>query len=380
MFYLILALYFTVQTYILRRYYQLLPQKKWLKRCGLLLSIILFFSMPVALFFGKSLPLWLITPLYFIGTSWMVGLFYFLIPPLLMDLFRLLNYFTKWLKPQTFNGIRFANGKVALGLIIGFSLFFYWGNQNYHHKIRTEYKFDLQKKQLITSVNKCEYNNEPLKIVMISDLHLGYMIHRGELEEWIDLINDEKADYLFIAGDLIDSDVRPLYDEDIIEALNSIKTQKGVYMVLGNHEYHAGVEKSIEFIERTNITLLRDDVYLLDEGIYLVGRDDRTNQDRASFAKLTENLDKFKPMIVLDHQPYKIYENEYSSPFLQFSGHVHDGQIWPFNYVAKMINGVLSGFYSIDKAHFAISPGLGLWGGKFRFGTHSDYVVFNFCY
>lgn len=378
-FAVVMTLYFLIQSYILWRFYQLIPDIYWLKVLGLIAALFLTVSVPLSIFLARDLPLWLMKPLYLIGAGWMVGLIYFLIPVLLMDLFRILNYFTHLVSAHKLTAFRTNNGTLSIILVVFYTILFYYGNQVYHDKARREYTFNLADLSNVTELASCDISVAPLKIVMISDLHLGHTIGRAELEAWIDLINAENADYIFISGDLIDNDVRPLYAQEIDKALDRLKAKNGVYGVLGNHEYIAGVDHSIEFFKQANIQLLRDEVILLPENIYLVGRDDKTNADRVSLPDLIDDLDPNLPMIVLDHQPYKIFEAAKSGNFLQFSGHTHDGQVWPWKYAAKKINGISSGLLAIDDSQFLVSSGLGVWGGKFRIGTRSDYVVVNFC-
>ena len=80
----------------------------------------------------------------------------------------------------------------------------------------------------------------------------------------------------------------------------------GIYMVLGNHEYISGIDESIRYIKSTKIQLLRDSVVTLPNGIQLIGRDDRHNRKRRSLQELMVNIDKSKPIILLDHQPFDL--------------------------------------------------------------------------
>lgn len=392
MFWIILVLYFVVQGYVLWRYYQLLPQYQSLKIAGILSALFLLVSLPISIFLVKSLPLWLVKPLYLVGSSWMIILLYVFVPVLLLDLFRIINHFAKWVSPDKITQLTTNNGWLLLIMMGIYAGIIFIGNQNYHQKVRHEYHYDLNTKTVRLSdegTNKtapqspplsCAMNgDEPLKIVMISDLHLGHTIGRKELIAWRELINAEKADYIFVSGDLIDNDVRPLYAENIQDELSQFQAKKGVYMILGNHEYIAGVEESLEFLRQTNWQLLRDEVILLPENIYLIGRDDKMNPHRAELSELLKGLDPNIPMIVLDHQPINFPEQAKLGDFLQFSGHTHDGQVWPYNYMAKRINGVSSGLWDFSNSQLLISAGIGVWGGKFRIGTKSDYRVMTVC-
>lgn len=394
MFKFILIFYYLAQTYVLWRYYQMLPANKGLQIIGLLIAVVLSISLPLAIFMARDLPLLLVKPIYLIGSTWMIILLYVFVPVLLLDIFRILNYFGQWVSADKINAFRMHNGWLLSGLIVLYAGIIFWGNQHYHEKARFEYQYDLASRtailmdQLQSSpsqllAEKCSLDqsqtSSPLKIVMLSDLHLGHTIGRKELKAWKELINAEDADYIFVSGDVIDNDVRPLYAENIQEVLSEFKAKKGVYAVLGNHEYIAGVDKSIEFLNKTNWHLLRDEVVLLPENIYLLGRDDKMNGHRAKLSELMVGLDPDIPMIVLDHQPINFGEMSKLGQFLQFSGHTHDGQVWPYNYMAKNINGVSSGLWDFNQSQLLISAGIGIWGGKFRIGTRSDYRVLNIC-
>lgn len=385
-FLVILMLFFVAQSYVLWRYYQLLPNRRFLKLLGGVGALFLTVSLPISLFFVKELPLWLVKPLYLTGTSWMMILIYLFLPLFLLDIFRIVNHFQQWVPAAKIHRLRVNNGWVFSILFIVYAAMITFGNQNYHHKKRFEYHYDLLENRAIAIEDAADEHlscdlpyQSLLKIVMISDLHLGHIIGVDELEAWRALINAENADYIFVSGDVIDNDVRPLYAENMAEGLSQFQAKNGVYMVLGNHEYIAGVENSIAFLEDTNWQLLRDEVVLLPEEIYLVGRDDKMNPERAALAELLAGLEPDKVMIVLDHQPMNFPKLAQLGDFLQFSGHTHDGQVWPYNHLAKKINGVSSGLWNFSDSQLLISAGIGIWGGQFRIGTHSDYRVMTMC-
>ena len=82
---------------------------------------------------------------------------------------------------------------------------------------------------------------------------------------------------------------------------------------------------------------MRDSVVTLPNGIQLIGRDDRHNRKRHSLQELMVNIDKSKPIILLDHQPFTLKETEAADIDLQFRGHTHHGQTWPINWVTDYI-------------------------------------------
>ncbi|MDR2860137.1 MAG: metallophosphoesterase [Mediterranea sp.] len=322
-------------------------------------GVVALSSFVLAQVIGNSLPLPVTAIMYRVGTSWFFIFVYLLILFLLLEVIRVTG-----LLPVT--GFMYGNWR-GLGVLAGaLTLILTWGYIVYLHKARVE---------LSLTVNKEVGTERSLKIVAISDLHLGYGIGRNEFEKWIELINKETPDIVLIAGDAIDNSTRPLYERGIAEAFKQIKTKYGIYASLGNHEYISGISNSLAFLKEAGITVLRDSVALIDNTFYMVGRDDRTNNARKSVAELTDTLDKSKLLILLDHQPYHLEQAEKNGIDLQISGHTHHGQIFPLSWITEMIYEKAHGYLKKGDSHIYVSSGLGIWGGKFRIGTRSEYVV-----
>mgnify|MGYP003410337517 FL=1 len=109
-----------------------------------------------------------------------------------------------------------------------------------------------------------------MRVVAISDVHLGYGTTNEQLKQFIELMNAQTPDLIIIGGDLIDNSVEPLYQEDMVETLSLIKAPMGVYMVPGNHEYISGIEKCQDLLSSTNITFLKDSIVTLPNGVQIV--------------------------------------------------------------------------------------------------------------
>lgn len=152
------------------------------------------------------------------------------------------------------------------------------------------------------------------KIVLLSDLHLGYHNRRSDFRKWVDMINAEQPDLILIAGDIIDNSVRPLMEENVAEEFHRFKAP--IYACLGNHEYYSNQPKARRFYREAGITLLQDSVAMIGN-LCIIGRDDRTNMQRKSLAMIMEEArkkgfisdlhhgkssDEF--LVLLDHQPY----------------------------------------------------------------------------
>ena len=314
-----------------------------------------------------SLPLWLASTCYNIGTSSIIVMLYMVITFLLLDLGRLVR-----LVPRDWLYANWTTTGVLAALLIGI---FVYGYLHYNHKVRQPLQLTTKKPL------QREY-----KLVMLSDLHLGYHNRRSELARWVDLLNDEHADAILIAGDIIDGSMRPLLEERMAEEFRRLNAP--VYACLGNHEYYAGDSSAVQFYKDAGICLLRDSVARAGE-IAVIGRDDRSKLGRAPLSSpkgdtiaggLMSNVspsgdEKGAFTILLDHQPFHLDRTAAAGVDFQLSGHTHHGQIWPVSWITEAIYECAYGAYQVGNTRFYVTSGMGIWGGRFRIGTCSEYVV-----
>lgn len=200
-------------------------------------------------------------------------------------------------------------------------------------------------------------------------------------------LNAEQPDLILIAGDIIDISIRPLIEENMAEEFHRLKAP--VYACLGNHEYYSSQPKARQFYREAGITLLQDSVAKIGN-LCIIGRDDCTNMQRKSLAMIMEDARKQgmissldlhygkysnEFLILLDHQPYHLEEAEQNGIDFQFSGHTHHGQVWPISWITDALYEKAYGSLQKNNTQYYISSGMGIWGGKFRIGTQSEYVV-----
>lgn len=336
--------------------WQILPFSNAWRWAVVVIGLLLFLT--TFLNFSRTIdhmPLRLATACYEVGNSSIFILLYLVIIFLLLDAGRLLHIVPKqWLINNAYSSI------TILVLMLGV---FIYGNVHYYKKVRQPLYLTTKKH----SVTK------KMKIVMLSDLHLGYHNNRKELERWIDLINNENPDLVLIGGDIIDISVRPLTEENMASEFHKLKAP--IYACLGNHEYISGEQDAERFYRQAGITLLRDSVANIGNGLCIIGRDDRMNIGRKSIAELMKDVDKSRYVILLDHQPYHLERAEHAGVDFQFSGHTHHGQVWPVSWITDAIYECAFGEHRRNNTRYYVSSGMGIWGGKFRIGTHSEYIV-----
>lgn len=297
-----------------------------------------------------DLPKWLAGTMFSVGSAWLIFTLYMVIALVVTDVAGL---FLSSLR----HGFVYALGFTLLLLLAGYC--------NYRHPKVVELNLTTDK----------HIEGGEMKIVAISDVHLGDGTGKKALQRYVRKINAQQPDLILIGGDLIDNSIKPVYGARMNEELEQLKATLGIYMVPGNHEYISGLEQCEEFLRLTDITLLRDSVATLPNGVQIIGRDDRSNKRRKTLENLIAQTDKSRPIVVIDHQPYKLAQADSLGVDLQFSGHTHHGQVWPISMITDRMFEQSHGYRKWSHAHIYVSSGLSLWGPPFRIGTNSDMAV-----
>ena len=335
--------------------WMILPFGSVYKAVILGLMILAFLCIFFNFFIGlDGLPTIVARIFYEIGYSSLFILLYLFMLFLLADVARWIG-----ILPREYLHASGVGSLVVLLLIVGI---FTYGNLHYYHKAKVPIALKSSKRL-----------KQPVKMVMVSDIQLGYHNTRADLAKWVDMINAEKPDYVLIAGDIVDFSVVPLLRADMAKEFHRL--QAPVFACLGNHDYYAGEPNSEKFYSDAGIKLLRDATIDLGNGITPIGRDDRTNKRRKPLKDLMSGVDRNNYLILLDHQPYHLEDAERNGVDFQFSGHTHDGQVWPVNWIEKAIYEDSYGPLMKGRTFYYVSSGLGIWGGKFRIGTQSEYCV-----
>lgn len=320
----------------------------------LLFSILFWFS-AFALFLALGLrnvamPEAVQRALFAVGSVWLVFLLYATLSLICCELLSL------WL-PLPHHGVWYAITATILLLTVG--------HINYRHP----------KVENLEIVTKNGENGSSMRLVAISDVHLGYGTNRADLRRYVELINAQQPDVVVIIGDLIDNSPKPVIADDMCAEFSRVHARMGVYMVAGNHEYISGIHACESYLAKSSIHLLRDSIATLPNGVQLICRDDKSNRERATLATLVEQANPTSPIIVLDHQPYDISESCRLGVDMHLSGHTHRGQVWPISWLTDLLFEQSYGYRKWNNTHAYVSSGISLWGPPFRIGTRSELVV-----
>jgi len=352
--------------YVFYRSKQALPRSKFVLTIYYVVYSFFYSAFIIAMLGRNILPLTIQKILYFPGTLWLGMMLYLFLFFLLTDFIRFFDRFFHYL-PVAINR-HYRKIQVVSGYIL-VSFLAVYGYYQFTHPQIVEQKIEIAKKA---------GNYKHLKVVGVSDFHLGVAIDKKRLEQFVRLINDQHPDLVLIAGDLIDNNVLPLEKERMQDVINQLQAPLGTYFCLGNHEYMAGIEASMNFLHKTNLHLLIDNSVTIDNSIQIIGRDDKQrNPNRKSLKELVKDTDSSLPLFLIDHEPFHLNEAQENGIDLQFSGHTHRGQIFPGNLIADHVYELSYGYDQKGNTHYFVSSGLGLWGPPFRICTRSEVVVFN---
>ena len=237
-------------------------------------------------------------------------------------------------------------------------------------------------KHLDITINKKVTGDKSMKIVMVSDIHMGTLIGKRRTNYLVRKIMSLKPDLILFAGDVVDEDLAPVIRRNLGEMLGQLKAKYGVYGITGNHEYIGGAEPAVKYLTAHGIHFLRDTAVLVENYFYLVGREDKdkprfTGKERKPLEEIMLQVDRTYPVILMDHQPFKLGKAVEQGVDLQLSGHTHHGQLWPFNYITNAIYELSWGYRQIGLTHFYVSSGFGSWGPPLRLGNRPEIVEIN---
>lgn len=214
---------------------------------------------------------------------------------------------------------------------------------------------------------------KPMRIAMVADLHLGFLVGNRQLDKLTKIMQSEKPELLLIAGDVLDDDTEYYERENMHPSMTKLvqSLPLGVYATLGNHDVFGHENQIVTALQQAGVTMLMDEMLKVDERLYLVGRlDDMIKTRKPTANLLPQTIDK--PVILLDHRPSQIDENVKLPIDLQVSGHTHNGQVFPANFIVKYLNTVAYGHKRINDTDVLVTSGFGFWGVPFRLGSQSE--------
>lgn len=227
-------------------------------------------------FFMLSFPLMNIIPLPWpavqavwmkLSYTWLVFVLYAFMLIFMADITKgVLHLFrVQFVFSLPFRSVLWFSGLFLIGAVL------VTGNIRYRNFVRKDFDLGLL---------------QPVKILAISDLHLGLLVNAKRLEKFVEAINREHPDVLLIAGDLVDRSISHVQEQGMGKILRRIETTMGVYAIAGNHEFYAGEEDTFAWMEDQGITVLRDSLVMIPGVAYLLGREDQSAKERKTLREI----------------------------------------------------------------------------------------------
>ena len=296
------------------------------------------------------------------GYLWMAFVFLFFFINITFDITRLLlKFFYQNAGSASLRNLLFS---LAVFLSLAFVLYGFFDAQ----KVRV--------KKLEIHTDKLLPNDDRIRIVQISDVHIGLIIRDRRLQAILKNVSEAKPDILVSTGDLLDGELNNVMTE--AKQLAEIKPRYGKYAVTGNHEYYAGIEKALEFTKNAGFEILRDESKKV-AGIIIIGLEDPTGRQQG-FTRISADLSNLFPdkqskdfILLLKHQPTIKEDKNFD---LQLSGHTHGGQIFPFMFLTRLFFPENFGYHKLsNNKSVYISKGAGIWGPPVRFLASPEITV-----
>lgn len=236
---------------------------------------------------------------------------------------------------------------------------------------------DIQVEHLTIRNSRVPAESNGLKIVQVSDVHIGLIVREERLKRIAEIVMAESPDIVVSTGDFVDGQINGL--QGLAEIFMKVEPPYGKYAITGNHEYYAGLDQALEFTRRAGFIMLRGEAVEV-AGIYIAGVDDPAGKQFGmsggkSERELLSGLYSNKFKILLKHRP--LVSNEGTGLFdLQLSGHTHKGQIFPFSLITKLYYPKHAGFLDLQNgSHLYVSRGSGTWGPPIRFLSPPEVTV-----
>lgn len=303
-----------------------------------------------------------------LGSLWFVCIVHFFFTCVAYDIIWGFNFAFHWLSSEQMAAIAYH---MTWGIVVATFIFLCLGYLNARMPAIREHILNLDKKNPL---------HDTLRIVVASDIHLGPINGRIYVRRIVRMINALNPDLILLPGDILDGEVDPVIRRDLGKYLKKLSANHGIFGITGNHEFIGGIDRAAKYITDHGITLLRDEAHEV-AGITLIGREDiastRFCMERKALPEIMENVNSETALILMDHQPKHLKDARDSNIDIQLSGHTHNGQLFPLNFIVKKVFEIAQGYKKIGDTHYFVSCGLGTWGPPVRTNARPEILVLN---
>ena len=214
----------------------------------------------------------------------------------------------------------------------------------------------------------------PVKFVLASDFHINHATPNWHIQKMIDAVNAQNPDYILLVGDIADDEPDKALNK--IQMLSALKAKK-VYISLGNHEYYHKPYAWMMLFSKLGFEVLQNSGERIENAnVFVAGVPDSHSSSVNYKNAFLNATNEYK--ILISHSPADFKELNKNLFDIQFSGHTHGGQLFPFQFITKKANnGYLSGLYEEDGQKLFVMKGAGYWGPPMRILAEPDIAVLN---
>jgi predicted MPP superfamily phosphohydrolase len=220
-----------------------------------------------------------------------------------------------------------------------------------------------------------------LRIIQLSDVHVGPTIRGTWLDQVVEVVNGLDADLVALTGDFVDGFVDDLVPE--MAALGRIQAKHGSFFVTGNHEYYwdgpawcraiAGLGPRP--LVNEHVVIERGEGRMLVAGVADLHADRYVAEHASDPAKAREGAPEVDFSVLLAHQPRSVFAAAQAGYDLQLSGHTHAGQYFPMSVLIHLMQPYVSGLNQHEGMQIYVSRGTGYWGPPNRAGSPSEITA-----
>jgi predicted MPP superfamily phosphohydrolase len=321
----------------------------------------------VRLFEKAGLALWARIAA-FVGYAWMGLVFLIVTSLIIVDFFRLVVLLLSTTLQRDLSFLTLPQGpsfRISL-LCVALVGLYGWFEAR---AIRTE--------RIVVHSPKVSAGAGPLRIVQISDVHLGLIVRQERLKRIMEQVRKASPDVIVSTGDLVDGQMNDL--DGVASLLDGVKPRYGMFAVTGNHEFYAGLEQALAFTRRAGFRVLHGEAVTVPGTITIVGVDDPSgpgyrSSNRGEGTLLSKTAGGTFTLF-LKHRPD--IDPESTGLFdLQLSGHLHDGQIFPFRLLVRLFYPHMAGLRALPGGSLLyVSRGSGTWGPPIRFLAPPEVTI-----
>jgi predicted MPP superfamily phosphohydrolase len=283
---------------------------------------------------------------------------------LLFDLFLLFNLLVRIIPYKTRKSFSFRFYTLSAMIILSIAVVVA-GVINLNTIRVSKYRVDIPRRNA-----KADH----LRVAFVADFHIQQNTRTRFVEQFVRKVNALQPDLMLYGGDMVEGDRENETTETIESAMRNIHAKYGAFGVPGNHEFYGGQEQG-SFFRKAGITLLCDTIVRIDNSFYLAGRYDQHFGQRKTVNEILGNDSPDLPIILMDHRPTELQEASRTTADIQFSGHTHNGQMFPINLITRGVYELSWGYKKIRNTHFFVTSGLRLWGPPVKTAGKSEIML-----